>query len=168
MVLACLFGFASCTEEVEIPTFGCTDPDSPRANLDVDFHDSTCVYMYAEELEVTYFENKTWDPNSPFAGEADVVLKLGDANMDSIYYNSLRINNADATQPHRWVVDNQFQLKNQIYSWELYNEAALPFIESDELMTSGTFNPLNFKNDSVIVIQDQNQTTQIKVRYVIK
>lgn len=163
-----LLVFAGCEKEVEVPTFGCWDIDSPRANLEADYHDSTCVYMYASEFEITYFEDKSWDPNNPLFSKADIVLKFGDANMDSIYFDSYRIGNADATERHTWVAHNQFQLKNQAYTWELHNEAAVPLLETDELMTSGMLNPLDFKNDSVIVMTDASQKTQIKIRYEIR
>jgi hypothetical protein len=157
-----------CKEEVELPTFGCHDLDSPRANPDADYHDSTCVYMYVTEFEITYHENKSWDPNNPLFSKADLVLKFGDANMDSVYFNSLRINDVAATESAVWVAHDQFKLKNQVYAWELYNEATVPFLETDELMTSGLLNPLDFKNDSVIVITDLTQSTQIKIRYAIR
>lgn len=168
IMAAFLLILGGCKEDVEVPTFGCQDIDSPRANLEADYHDSTCVYMYASEFEITYFEDKSWDPNNPLFSEADLVLKFGDANMDSVYFDSYRISNASATTPNTWVAHNQFQLKNQVYTWELYNEAAVVLLETDELMTSGVLNPLDFKNDSVIVITDATQKTQIKIRYEIR
>ena len=41
-------------------------------------------------------------------------------------------------------------------------------VENDEMMTSGILNPLDFKNDSVIVMTDQSEKTQIKIRYEIR
>jgi hypothetical protein len=166
--LAFFLLIGGCKKEVDIPTFGCHDLDSPRSNLNTDYHDSTCVYMYVSEFEITYFEDKSWDPLNPLFDEADIVLKFGDANMDSIYFDSYRITNADATERHTWVAHTQFQLKNQLYAWELHNEATVLFLESDELMTSGLLNPLDFKNDSVIVMTDSIQNTQIKIRYEIR
>ena len=113
-----------CQEKV-VPTFGCKDIDSPYANLQADFEDSSCMYMYPTEFEITYFEDKEWDPSTPFSGEADIVLKFSDVNMDSFYFTSLRINNADATVPHRWVAHAPFKLENKSYSWQLYNEAVV-------------------------------------------
>lgn len=160
--------FAGCKKDVEVPTFGCHDLDSPRANTDTDYHDSTCVYMYVSEFEITYFEDKSWDPLNPLFSEADLILKFGNASMDSIYFDSYRITDANATQRHTWVAHDQFKLKNKVYAWELYNEATIPLLESDELMTSGLLNPLDFKNDSVIVMTDATQNTQIKIRYEIR
>lgn len=168
IMAAFLFLFVGCKEEVEVPTFGCHDLDSPRANTDTDYHDSTCVYMYASEFEITYFDDISWDPTNPLFSEADLVLKFGDINMDSIYFNSYRITDANATQPNVWVAHDQFKLENKTYAWELYNEATIPLLETDELMTSGTLNPLDFKNDSVIVMTDLSQKTQIKIRYEIR
>lgn len=163
----CLLILMGC-KEVDVPTFACTDIDSPYADLTADFHDSTCVYMYATEFEISYFEDKDWDSSNPLFSEADIVLKFGDAMMDSTYFTSLRISNADPNTPHRWVAHEQFKLLNADYSWELYNEAAVILIESDELMTSGMLNPLDFKNDSVIVVTDSSQATQLKIRYEIR
>jgi hypothetical protein len=167
-IAASLLIFVGCEKEREVPTFGCHDIDSPRAMPDTDYHDSTCVYMYVTEFEISYFEDKSWDPNNPLFSKADLVLKFGDSNMDSVYFDSYRIANAVATTPNVWVAHTQFKLKNKLYAWELYNEATVPLLESDELMTSGLLNPLDFKNDSVIVMTDVTQNTQIKIRYEIR
>lgn len=167
-IAACLLLFGSCNEKAEVPTFGCHDMDSPLANPSADFHDSTCVYMYATEFEITYFEDKSWDLGLLGVERADIQLLLGDSNMDSVYFESYKIDNAEATQAHRWVSHNQLKLKNQLYKWELHNRPGFASIgETDELMTSGTLNPLDFKNDSVIVMMNATQNTQIKIRYEI-
>lgn len=169
VMAACLLIVGGCQQKVEVPTFGCKDPDSPRANMEADFHDSTCVYMYATEFEITYFEDANWDVGVLGVERADIQLLFGDVNMDSIYFESLQLNNAVATNPHRWVADMQFKLKNQAYTWELHNRPGFLSIgETDELMTSGILNPLDFKNDSVIVMTNLDQTTQIKIIYEIR
>ena len=162
----CVLAVFGC-KEVEQPTFACKDIDSPYANLQADFKDSSCMYMYPIEFEITYFEDKEWD-STPFFKEADIVLKFSDVNMDSFYFTPLRINNADATVPHRWVAHAPFKLENKSYSWQLYNEAVVIIAENDEMMTSGILNPLDFKNDSVIVMTDELEKTQIKIRYEIR
>ncbi len=168
VMAAILLVFGGC-KETEIPTFGCHDIDSPRANTSADFHDSTCVYMYVTEFEITYFEDKSWDIGIVGVEKADIQLMFGDANMDSVYFESYQIDNAEASEAHRWVAHNQFKLKNQVYAWELHNrEGFLSVGETDELMTSGLLNPLDFKNDSVIVMLNSTQNTQIKIRYEIR
>jgi len=169
VIVTCLLLFTGCKKDVEVPTFGCHDVDSPRANLDADYHDSTCVYMYVTEFEITYFENKSWDTGILGVERADLQLLLGDSNMDSIYFESGQIDNAQPTEVHRWVAHNQFKLKNQVYTWELHNRKGFLSVgETDELMTSGLLNPLDFKNDSVIVMINSTQNTQIKIRYEIR
>ncbi len=160
--------FSGC-KEVEVPTFGCTDIDSPRANTDVDYHDSSCVYMHVSEFEVTYFEDKNWDFGVLGVEKADLQLLFGDSDMDTTYFTSLQIDNVNPTEVSRFVAHDQFKLKNQVYTWELHNRKGFLSVgETDELMTSGFLNPLDFKNDSVIVMIDSNQTTQIKIRYEIR
>lgn len=162
-----LFIFGSCERKVEVPTFGCTDMDSPRANLQADFHDSTCVYMYATEFEITYFEDKSWDTGILGVERADIQLKF--STPDSLYFESYKIDNAQPNEVHRWVSHEELKLLNQPYTWELYNGVGFLSVgETEELMTSGILNPLDFKNDSVIVMTDATQTTQIKIRYEIK
>ena len=155
-------------QQVEQPTFACKDIDSPYADLSADFADSSCKYMYPTEFEITYFEDKVWDPSNPLFSEADIVLKFSEVDLDSVYFTSLQISNADPNVAHRWVAHAPFKLQNKTYSWQLFNEANVIIVESDELMTSGLLNPLDFKNDSVIVMQDEAQTTQIKIRYEIR
>lgn len=155
-------------KDVEQPTFACKDLDSPYYDASADFADSSCKYMYPTEFEITYFEDKVWDASNPLFSEADIVLKFSEVDLDSVYFTSLQISNADPTTPHRWVAHAPFKFENKTYSWQLFNEANVIIVESDELMTSGLLNPLDFKNDSVIVMQDDAQTTQIKIRYEIR
>lgn len=163
-----LIAFTAC-REVEVPSFGCTDIDSPRANFDVDYYDSTCVYMYVTEFEITYFEDKNWDFGVLGVQNADLQLLFGDADMDTTFFTSLQIDNIEATEVSRWVAHNQFKLKNQQYRWELHNRKGFLSVgETDELMTSGTLNPLEFSNDSVIVVTDSTLRTQLKIRYDIR
>ena len=165
---AFLILFGGC-KEVEVPTFGCHDIDSPYANTDADYHDSTCVYMRVSEFEITYFEDKSWDFGVLGVQKADLQLLFGDSNMDTTYFTSYQVDNVDATEVSRFVAHDQFKLKNQVYTWELHNRKGFLSVgETDELMTSGTLNPLDFKNDSVIVMTDQDQKTQIKIRYEIR
>jgi hypothetical protein len=164
-----LLMLGGCKEKTEVPTFGCHDLDSPRAKPDTDFHDSTCVYMHVSEFEITYFENKSWDLGILGVQKADIQLLLGDSNMDSVYFESYQIDNVNATDVHRWVAHDQFKLKNQVYTWELHNRKGFLSVgETDQLMTSGLLNPLDFKNDSVIVMINATQNTQIKIRYEIR
>lgn len=167
LFVVCILTIVGC-QEVEQPSFACKDIDSPYANLEADFADSSCKYMYPTEFEITYFEDKTWDTGNPLFPEADIVLKFSEVGLDSVYFTSLQISNADPNVAHRWVAHAPFKLENKAYTWQLFNEANVLIVETDELMTSGLLNPLDFKNDSVIVAQDEAQTTQIKIRYEIR
>lgn len=163
----CVLAIVGC-QEVEQPSFACKDIDSPYADMTADFADSSCKYMYPTEFEITYFEDKVWDASNPLFSEADIVLQFSEVGLDSVYFTSLQISNADPNVAHRWVAHAPFKFENKTYTWQLFNEANVIIVESDELMTSGLLNPLDFKNDSVIVAQDEAQTTQIKIRYEIR
>ena len=63
-----------------------------------------------------------------------------------------------------WSAPTQFQLLNETYVWELF-DADNPPVDTDDLMASGSFNPLTSVNNGVIVSESSDGHTTVKIHF---
>ena len=159
---------SSCKKEEENSggTGGCMDENSPYFSSAATYDNGTCEFLYITEYEVTNFEDKDWDLSVPLLEtfKADLYIKVKRQSSSSWEFSSSTINNADPNTVQIWSAANQFQLVNETYEWELFDEDTPP-LDTDDPMASGSFNPVTSGNNGVVVSESSDGLTTVKIRY---
>ena len=159
---------SSCKKEEENSgeTGGCMDVNSPYYSSTATYDNGTCEFLYVTGYEVTNFEDKDWDLAVPLLEtfKADLYIKVKKQSSSSWEFSSNTIDNADPNTVHIWSVPNQFQLLNETYVWELFDEDTPP-LDTDDAMASGSFNPVTSGNNGVVVSESSDGLTTVKIRY---
>jgi hypothetical protein len=140
--------FSSCKKE------GCTD-------LNADNYDGlaeksgSCVYRYGYEVSVSTPSNVDYDPlDAP-----DLYIRFAknaSANWD--YSSNAVSNNNNIT-----VTYSNFLFSNETWAYEVYDQDTF---DSDDLVSSGTFNPLSQGSNGNIVLTNNGCT--VTFRYITK
>ena len=158
---------SSCKKEEENSggTGGCMDVNSPYYSSAATYDNGTCEFLYVTDYEVTNFEDITWDPLAiDVYRNADLYIKVKRQSSSSWEFSSSTIDNADPNTVHIWSAANQFQLVNETYEWELFDEDTPP-LDTDDPMASGSFNPVTSGNNGVVVSESSDGLTTVKIRY---
>lgn len=141
---------------------GCMDVNSPHYSSTVTYDNGTCEFLYVTDYEVTNYEDVDWD--LLINVDADLYIKVKRQSSSSWEFSSNTIDNADPNTVQIWSAPNQFQLLNETYVWELYDEDNPP-IDEDDVMASGTFNPVTSGNNGIVVSESSDGLTTVKIRY---
>ena len=159
---------SSCKKEEENSggTGGCMDVNSPNYSSTATYDNGTCEFLYVTEYEVTNYEDKDWDLAVPLLEtfKADLYIKVKRQSSSSWEFSSSTIDNADPNTVQVWSAPNQFQLLNETYAWELFDEDNPP-VDADDAMASGTFNPVTSGDNGVVVSESSDGLTTVKIRY---
>ena len=158
---------SSCKKEEENSgeTGGCMDVNSPYYSSTATYDNGTCEFLYVTGYEVTNFEDIIWDLVAlGVSVNADLYIKVKRQSSSSWEFSSNTIDNADPNTVHIWSVPNQFQLLNETYVWELFDEDTPP-LDTDDAMASGSFNPVTSGNNGVVVSESSDGLTTVKIRY---
>jgi hypothetical protein len=143
---------------------GCTDADSPLYNSSATADDGSCQFAYTSGYEITYYpaldNGSTWDylVNT----DADLLLTIKEQGASSFIFNSDtdRRDNQDPSTPANWTAPTSVKLENKTYEWELYDhDSGSP----NDLISSGTFNPINLANSGTITTTAGG--SQLKITY---
>ena len=165
-ILVIVFITSSCKKEVEEEISseigGCMDINSPLYSSAATFDDGTCEFLYVTDYEVMNYEDVDWD--LLINVDADLYIKVKREGASSWEFSSNTIDNADPNTVQTWSAPNQFQLMNETYVWELYDADNPPFDE-DDVMTSGTFNPVTSGANGIVVSESSDGLTTVKIHY---
>lgn len=143
---------------------GCTDPDADNHDNDAKRDDGQCLYRFASAINVNVFpvldgNNNDWD----IGGAPDVYVRFKRSASTTWDYET---NTAtDSYAPFSLILltanikftneDWQFQLMD--YDWP----------SSDDLIASGTFNPLKMGSNNNIIVQALNGSN-LTFQYTLK
>jgi len=155
---------SSCKKEEENygETGGCMDVNAPNYSSTATYDNGTCEFLYVTDYEVTNYENINWDLLVNV--NADLYIKVKRQSSSSWEFSSNTIDNADPNTVQVWSAPNQFQLLNETYAWELFDEDNPP-VDADDAMASGTFNPVTSGDNGVVVSESSDGLTTVKIRY---
>lgn len=158
------FGMVSCKKDVESNggVNGCMDINSPHFNPAATQDDGSCEYLYINDYELTNYEDVDWD--LLINVDADVYLRVKRQSSVNWEFSSNTINNANPNIPQTWSAPDQFQLMNETYLWELYDEDVPP-VDPDDAMASGSFSPVADGNNGVVVSTSSDGLTTVKIHY---
>ena len=155
---------SSCKKEEENSggTGGCMDVNSPNYSSTATYDNGSCQFLYVSDYEVTKYEDISWD--LLINVNADLYIKVKRQSSSSWEFSSNTIDNADPNTVQVWSAPNQFQLLNETYAWELFDEDNPP-VDADDAMASGTFNPVTSGDNGVVVSESSDGLTTVKIRY---
>jgi len=159
---------SSCKKDEEPETFGCLDVNAANYDGGVDWQDNSCKLLYVTEFEITYHDNKSWDDLNPLFSEADLVLRVGLNNLNTVKYTSNTQLDADPDSAYGFTAIDQFQLTNETWYWDLSNDDMVPLLETYGFMAGGSFNPVLSDNGSYVTSMSGDGTTQFKIYYDIR
>ena len=159
---------SSCKKDEEPDTFGCLDVHAANYDGSVDWQDNSCKFLYVTEFEITYHEDKSWDDLNPLFSEADLVVRVGLDNLNTVKYASNTQLDADPDSAYGFTATEQFQLTNETWYWDLSNDDMVPLLETYDFMAGGSFNPVFSNNGSYVTSMSSDGTTQFKIYYDIR
>ena len=163
-LIALGFGISSCKKDDEQNggVTGCMDINSPHFNAAATLDDGSCEYLYINDYELTNYEDIDWDLLVNV--DADVYLRVKRQSAANWQFSSNTLNNANPNTPQIWSAPDQFQLMNETYLWELYDED-IPPVDPDDAMASGSFSPVANGNNGVVVSTSSDGLTTVKIHY---
>ena len=138
------------------------DVNSPDYSSAATYDNETCQLLYVTDYEVTNYEDINWD--LVVNVNADLYIKVKRQSSSSWEFSSNTIDNADPNTVQIWSAPNQFQLLNETYVWELFDEDNLP-VDTDDEMASGSFNPVTSGNNGVVVSESSDGLSTVKIHY---
>lgn len=164
-LLVFTIGFTSCKKENEEAdkVGGCTDTDSPFYQTGLDFDDGNCKYAYVTEVILESFpeldNGSSWDFPG---GKADVYVEIKPVSSPDYanFFTSKgnEIDNVLHNIAQNWTSANQFKLTNTDWYYQVFDHDVT---SSDDLIASGTFNPIESINtsDNTCTFSAPNGTT---------
>ena len=155
---------SSCKKEEENSggTGGCMDVNSPNYSSTATYDNGSCQFLYVSDYEVTKYEDISWD--LLINVNADLYIKVKRQSSSSWEFSSNTIDNADPNTVQIWSAPNPFQLLNETYVWELFDEDNPP-VDTDDAMASGSFTPVTSGENGVVVSESSDGLTTVKIRY---
>lgn len=141
---------------------GCMDENSPFFNSIAAYDDGSCQFLYITEYELVEYKDDEWD--LLIGTNADVYLKVKRQTSSYWEFTSNSINNAGPSTAQIWTAPEQFQLLNETYQWELYDADSPPF-DADDLMASGSFNPVTGGIGGAVISESSDGTTTVKIHF---
>ena len=166
LLLVLSFSCRKVELEDDIKIGGCTDIDSPLYDPAADYENSTCVYAFVHQYEITYHPEDPYDgtwlipswDDAVSGPEADLILRIfvHDTTWitDSTYSvstNDVFLSTEKSNQAHNsaayWTAPENLMMYNKIYNWELVD---YDLTSSDDIVALGTFNPLELVNNGKI------------------
>jgi hypothetical protein len=123
----------------------CTDVHSPYYSNKGIADNATCKYMYVTEYEITNFPPKNgsgnWDPIAVgnFVNP-DLIFYFGKETAQNWSFISTVIDNTTPAGINKWTAPIQLMLTNEEWKWNLEDDDSP--LSSNEIIASGTFNPL--------------------------
>ena len=171
LLLVLSFSCRKVELEDDIKMGGCTDIDSPLYDPAADYENSTCVYAFVHQYEITYHPEDphdgtwlipSWD-DAVSGANADLILRI--FVHDTTFVNDTINNTIDtivsprdvflstekSNQAHNsaayWTAPENLMMYNKIYNWELVD---YDLTSSDDIVALGTFNPLELVNNGKI------------------
>ena len=97
-----------------------------------------------------------------------LILRIKKSSETNWFFES----NEQTNQPHDvaavWSAPTEYQLLNEDYEWELVDYDAT---SGDDLVASGTFNPIQLAKDGYAttkVLNGSAQETQLRLHYQLK
>ena len=144
---------------------GCTDIDSPLYNAYADYEDASCLYAYVFQYEITYHPakdgNDDWD--LLFFTDADLILEIKEQdNSNELFGSDPALEDQPHNEPAYWTAPTNEKLLNKIYEWKLWDEDTG---SSDDLVASGTFNPIVLAINGTITTLSSDSKTQLVLHY---
>jgi len=154
-------------ETVDSKIGGCLDPDSPLYNANADFEDQSCLYAYVSAYEITFHPEEDGGSDWDFLTntDADLILRIKEEGATNWLFESAEISNQAHNVPAVWTAPINVKLLNQNYEWELVDYDAT---SSDDLVATGTFNPIDLANDGEIIASGTNPNggqSQLRITY---
>jgi hypothetical protein len=123
----------------------CSDIDSPNNG-----NAGACQYAYASGYEITYHpaddNGSNWDVAFGNSVRADLILTIKEQGATSFIFEGAEITNQDPSAPANWAAPSPVKLKNKTYEWELVDYD----LTGDDLISSGTFNPITSASNGTI------------------
>ena len=147
-VVSALFilAFSSCEE---IPTPGCTDPNSVDYNPNADEDNGSCRYRYASNVKVNNFpaNNSSGNPWDLLDGP-DMYLVFAKATSNTWDYSTVT---SQDVQNFTTLTNTSTNIRfsNESWKYELRDDDGSG---TYEVMSSGTFNPLQDQQASEITL----------------
>ena len=172
VILMIVIVVASCAKDQPLETFGCKDINAANNDVNANFHDSTCSYLYVTEYELYKYENKTWDPlfDDLFVKDnADIKIEISATDDFSVLqFGSNDIEDADPDSSHFWTAPDQFRLTNTTWYWRMHDDDDLSFTDGDDFMDQGTFNAVKNGNGIYVEGTSDNGQTKIRIYYDVR
>ena len=141
---------------------GCMDLDAENLDLDAEKDDGSCQYRYASSIDVNSFPSTDGNGNAwDILGDGpDIYVRFSKASSMNWDYRS---NTADNTYaPSSLVILSGIQFTNSDWHFQLMDADDT---SADDLIASGTFNPLTDGSNGSITI-DANGTS-VTFKYTV-
>ena len=94
-----------------------------------------------------------------------LILRIKEEGATNWLFESAEISNQAHNVPAVWTAPINIKLLNQNYEWELVDYDATT---SDDLVATGTFNPIDLANDGEIIASGTNPNggqSQLRITY---
>jgi hypothetical protein len=141
---------SSCKKE------GCTNTDADNYDAQAE-KSGTCYLRYGNEVAVITPNSVNYDPlDAP-----DLFIRFAKSASSQWDYTSPVVNNSYSFTANFNAAE--FLLTNEKWEYEIYDQDTF---DSDDLVCSGSFNPLTDGSDGIIVIFDDG--VEIQFKYSVK
>ncbi|CAN5508436.1 hypothetical protein BH11BAC2_BH11BAC2_18870 [soil metagenome] len=156
IILTILIG-AGCKKE------GCTDSNADNYDSKADKSNSSCVYRYPSAVKINSIpefnpSGGTWDID----GNPDVYMRFTKSTANNWIYTTAIENDFSNTVTFT-ITDAPDYFTKEEWKYEILD---FDLLSGDELISSGTFNPLSSGSNGKFTVVNGN--TNIEFQYAVK